>query len=88
MDHGKELEALLAKLEGTAPGEDSEGDAIAEALTGLVRVTAVRRLRDDEVMQRFRSELAAGRMEAATVKSFLDLLGQTLNVVLTGRGVS
>jgi len=80
------LDALLSRLDGAVPGVAGGEDAIGEVLSGPPRETAVRRLADDAVMQRFRQELAAGRVEAVTVRGFLDLVGQVLDVVLAGRG--
>jgi hypothetical protein len=80
-----EIDALLARLEGAVQSKSPSGDAIDACLLAQPRTTAVRRLRESEVMQRFRAELAAGRMQADTVHGFLNLLGQVLDAVPAAR---
>lgn len=86
----QELDALLNRLEGAeagaeAPARSAGQDAIDVTLAEAPRATAVRRMRESEVVQRFRAELAAGRVELATVRSFLEVVGRVLDVVLAGR---
>jgi hypothetical protein len=82
------LEKILAQLEAgaIAKTQDTTGpDALDAVLAEPPRTTAVRRLREDEVIQRFRTELATGLVRGDTVRGFFDLLTRALDALLAGR---
>ena len=67
------LLALLDRLEESIP-KAGRKDAIDAILAGEPRTTAVRSLRDHEVVQQFRRELSDGLIRADTAKKLLGLI--------------
>ena len=57
-------------------------DAISRELERERRVTAVRSLRDDPIVQQFRTELADGLIRADTVQQLLGLIDRVVQRVL------
>ena len=67
------LLALLDRLEENIPNPKRR-DAIDAILAGEPRTTAVRSLRDHEVVQRFRQELSDGLIRVDTANKLLGLI--------------
>jgi hypothetical protein len=94
------LDALIARLDGlmTASGggdaggesnsgaDSGGGDAIDRVLGAAPRETAVRGLRDDASIQRFRDELADGLIRADTAGRALDVLARVVERWVSVRG--
>lgn len=81
----EELDKLIAALDGAAAKtEAAGGDAIDRVLAGAPRGTAVRSLRQDEVIRRFRQEVADGLIRVDTVGKVLNLVTQVVTHLLAG----
>jgi hypothetical protein len=79
---GENLDRLLEELELRVRQSDRR-DAIDEVLAGEARTTAVRSLRNHEVVQRFRQELSDGLIQVDTAGRLLDLI-RTIVSAVTG----
>lgn len=67
------LMALLERLEESIP-QPKRKDAIDAILAGEPRTTAVRSLREHEVVQQFRRELSDGLIRVDTANKLLGLI--------------
>ncbi len=72
-NNADQLHALLARLEESLP-KAKRKDAIETILAGEPRTTAVRSLRDHEVVQQFRRELSDGLIRVDTANKLLGLI--------------
>lgn len=72
-NEGDNLEALLERLEQGIPSGRRK-DAIDAILASAPRTTGVRSLRDHEVVQQFRRELADGLIRVDTANKLLGLI--------------
>ena len=75
------LMALLERLEESIP-QARRKDAIDAILAGEPRTTAVRSLRDHEVVQQFRRELSDGLIRADTVNKLLGLIRTVVDAAM------
>ena len=78
---GENLDSLLEELELRVRQTDRQ-DAIDAVLAGEPRTTAVRSLRNQEVVQRFRQELSDGLIRVDTVGRLLDLIRTIVSAVM------
>ena len=85
MNAVEELDRLIDELETALARQEGGGDAIDRVLAAAPRETAVRGLRGDESMARFRQELINGLIRVDTAGRVLDLVRRVLVVVLAGR---
>ena len=72
-NNADQLHALLTRLEESLP-KAKQKDAIDAILAGEPRTTAVRSLRDHEVVQQFRRELSDGLIRVDTANKLLGLI--------------
>ena len=73
--------ALLDRLEENIP-QPNRRDAIDAILAGDPRSTAVRSLRDHEVVQKFRRELSDGLIRVDTANKLLGLIRTVLDAAM------
>ncbi|HEY3245924.1 MAG TPA: hypothetical protein VGM03_21490 [Phycisphaerae bacterium] len=73
------LEQLVSVLERMVSKEPA--DAIAAELTAPPRTSAVRSLRNDEVVQQFRQELVDGLIRVDTANRLLALVSQVIGMI-------
>ncbi len=78
---GDSLLALLDRLEESIP-QTKRKDAIDAILASAPRTTAARSLRDHEVVQQFRRELADGLIRADTANGLLGLIRTVLDAAM------
>jgi len=78
------LDELIAGLDAGLKGRPAAGDAIEEILSSPDRQTAVRSLRDSEVMVRFRQELTDGLIRVDTAAKVLDVVRRAIAVLVQG----
>ena len=72
-NNADQLHALLTRLEESIP-KAKRKDAIDAILADEPRTTAVRSLRDHEVVQQFRRELSDGLIRVDTANKLLGLI--------------
>lgn len=83
-DTANKLDELLDTLDGQMNGSVKQtggGDAIDQILASRGRTTKTRSLRENEVMQKFRQELADGLIRADTVQRVLGLIDVAVKAI-------
>ncbi len=78
-----ELSKLLETVQKLSGDAQAPPDAIDRILTSPRRETQVRSLYDDPVVQRFRDDLTNGFIRVDTANALFQLLGNTLNRVVS-----
>lgn len=73
-----ELDRLLETLEAPKAAATRSADAIDRVRQSPPRTTTARSLRDDEVIRRFREEVASGLIRVDTVHQLLGLIRMAL----------